>query len=180
MYRSIANSEGIKAVKTSFENFPRRTVATKVITTFLSLILALINFVFNCKNYLQIKGCAVGTSYAPAYANIFMDHFVRKYIYPCLEGLSPSYFRFIDDDIFFIWTGSKDQLITFLNDLNTKRNFIKFEYKLSQPSIPSLNTEVYIKNNKLYTKIYRKESDRQTFFHINSEDPISLKTQHTA
>ena len=149
MYRSIANSEGIKAVKTSFENFPRRTVATKVITTFLSLILALINFVFNCKNYLQIKGCAVGTSYSPAYANIFMDHFVRKYIYPCLEGLSPSYFRFIDDDIFFIWTGSKDQLITFLNDLNTDHISIKFERKILQLSILFLYTEVYI---KLYTK----------------------------
>ena len=108
-----------------------------------------------------------------------MDHFGRKYIYLFLDSFSLSYVRFIDN-IFFIWTGSKDQLITFLNDLNTKRNFIKFEYKLSQPSIPSLNTEVYIKNNKLYTKIYRKESDRQTFFHINSEDPISLKKQHTA
>ena len=34
---------------------------------------------------------------------------------------------------------------------------------------------VYIKNNKLYTKIYTKEIDRQNFLHINSEHPISLK-----
>ena len=55
------------------------------------------NFVFNCKNYLQIRGCAIGTIRAPAYANIFMDHYERKYIYPYLEGLSLSYLRFIDD-----------------------------------------------------------------------------------
>ena len=61
-------------------NFSRRTVGTKVITTFLSLILTLNNFLFNCKNYLQIKGCVMGTICAPAYANIFMDHFERKYI----------------------------------------------------------------------------------------------------
>ena len=73
----------------------------------------------------------MGTICAPEYANIFMDHFERKYIYPFLEGLSLSYLRFIDN-IFFIWTGSKDQLITFLNDLNTKHNSIKFEYKISQ------------------------------------------------
>ena len=78
LYTSILNSEGIKAVKTSLENFPRTTVATKVITTFLSLILTLNNFVFNCKNYLQIKGCTMGTICAPTYANIFMDHFERK------------------------------------------------------------------------------------------------------
>ena len=35
--------------------------------------------------------------------------------------------------------------------------------------------EVYIKNNKLYTKIYRNETDRQNVLNINSEHPISLK-----
>ena len=50
LYKSIPNSIGIKELKTSLENFPKRTVATKVITTFLSLILTLSNFVFNCKN----------------------------------------------------------------------------------------------------------------------------------
>ena len=77
-YTSIPNSKGIKAVKTSLANFPRRTVATKVIITLLSLILTLNNFVFNCKNYLEINGCAMGTICAPAYANVFMDHFERK------------------------------------------------------------------------------------------------------
>ena len=61
LYTTIPNSEVVKAVKTSLENFPRRTVATKVITTFLPLIFTLNNFAFNCKNYLQMKGCAMGT-----------------------------------------------------------------------------------------------------------------------
>ena len=65
----------------------------------------------------------MGPIFAPACANIFVDHFERKYIYPFLEGLSLSYLRFIDD-IFLIWTGSKHQLITFLSDLNTKNNSI--------------------------------------------------------
>ena len=77
--------------------------------------------------------------------------------------------------MFFIWTGSKDQLITFLNDLNTRHNSIKFEYKISQSCIPFLDMEVYIINNKPYTKIYRKERDRRNFLHINSEHPVSLK-----
>ena len=73
--RSFPNSEGIKAVKTSLESFPRIAVATKVITTFQLLILTLNSFVFNCKTYLEIKGCAMGTICAPAHTNIFMDHF---------------------------------------------------------------------------------------------------------
>ena len=125
------------------------------------------NFAFSRKNYLEIKGCT------PAYANIFMNHFERKYLYPFLEGLSLSYLRFIGD-IFFIWAGSKGHLIAFLNDLNIKHNSIKFEYKISQSSMPFLDTEVYIKNNKLYTKVYRKETSRQNFLHINPEQPVSL------
>ena len=46
-------------------------VITKVITAFLALILTLNNFIFNCNLYLQIKGCAIGTIWTPAYANKF-------------------------------------------------------------------------------------------------------------
>lgn len=57
-----------------------------------------------------------------------------------------------------------------LNELNTKHEFIKFEYLISKTSITFSDTEVYIKKNKLSTKICR------TFFSINSEYPKSLKS----
>ena len=47
------------------------------------------------------------------YANIFMDHFEKTYIYPFIQGLPLIYLRFIDD-IFFIWTGTKEQLTNFV------------------------------------------------------------------
>ena len=96
LYTNILNSEGIRAVETPLDNFPRKKIATKVITTFLSLILTLNNFVFNWKNYIQIKGCAMGTICAPSYANTFMDNFERKYISPFLQGLSLIYLRRCD------------------------------------------------------------------------------------
>ena len=79
LYKNIPNSDGIKALKTSLDNFPRKTIATKVITSFLSLNLTLNNFVFDCKKYIQIKGCAIGTICAPSYANIFMDYFKNPF-----------------------------------------------------------------------------------------------------
>ena len=39
------------------------------------------------------------------------------------------YLRYIDD-IFIIWNGTKEQLITFVNKLNKKHKTIKFEYKI--------------------------------------------------
>ena len=80
--------------------------ATKVITTFLALILTLNNFIFVCTHYLQIKRCAMGTICAPAYANIFMENFELKYIYPYIKHKTKIFIRFIND-LFMIWTGSE-------------------------------------------------------------------------
>ena len=74
-YTNIPNNE-------SYEKYKEKTVSTKVIITFLSLILTLNNFVFNCTHYLQTMGCAVGTICSPSYANIFMANFEAKHIYP--------------------------------------------------------------------------------------------------
>ena len=48
-------------------------IFNRVITMLLLLLLSLNNFVFNCQHYLQIRGCTVGTKWAPSYANIFME-----------------------------------------------------------------------------------------------------------
>ena len=177
LYTNIPNAEGLKSVKTSLEKYSKRTASTKVITTFLALKLTLNNFIFKFKNYLQIKGCAMGTICAPSYANIFMDHLERKFIYPFIKTFFLICLRFIDD-IFFIWTGSKTDLEKFLNALNTKHPSIKFEYEISREIISFLDTEIYIKNSKLHTKIFRKKTDHQTFLNVSSEHPKSLKKQH--
>ena len=85
-YTSIPNPEGIAAVKKAHERYQHKTVPTKVITTFLALILTLNNFMFNSKFYLQIKECAMGTICAPPYANIFMAYFKEKFIYPLIRN----------------------------------------------------------------------------------------------
>ena len=55
LYTNILSAEGISAVKRAFCNYSKKTTTTKVITTFLSLILTLNNFVFDCIHYLQMK-----------------------------------------------------------------------------------------------------------------------------
>ena len=65
LYTNNPNAGGIKSIKTSLEKYSERTASTKLITAFLALILTLNKFIFNCRNYLQIKGCAMGTIFAP-------------------------------------------------------------------------------------------------------------------
>ena len=129
---------------------------------------------FNSKKFLQTKGCAMGTICPPSYANMFIDHFERKYINPLIEGKSLTYFRYIDD-IFLIWTGTKNEFDQFFKDLNEKHPSIKFVYKASKDRIVFLDTAIYLHNGKLQTKTYRKETDRQYYLHIKSGHPKSLK-----
>ena len=51
LYTNIPNNKGIKAVETTLK---RKNFQTKVIISFLKLILTLNNFIFNCTNFLQI------------------------------------------------------------------------------------------------------------------------------
>ena len=73
-----------------------------------------------------------------------MDHFERIYISLFSQRLSLIYLKFIDD-IFFIWTGSKEQLIRNLDELsktkkikkkktNEKRIMITIKREKSPPS----------------------------------------------
>ena len=75
LYTNIPNNEGIAAVKKHLDRKKLTNASSIVITTFLTLILTLNNFVFNCINYLQTNGCAMGTKCAPSYANLFMGIF---------------------------------------------------------------------------------------------------------
>ena len=128
LYTNIPNSEGIAAVKNAYDNYLKKSIATKVITTFLAFILTLNNFIFNCKRYLQIKGCGMGTICAAAYANIFMASFESKIIYPFMKEKVITFLRFIDD-LFMIWTDAEEELLKFINELNQKYKTIKFYFK---------------------------------------------------
>ena len=74
---------------------------------------------------------AVGTICAPAYASIFMENFELKYICPDIKDKTKTFFMFIDD-LFMIWTGSEQELLDFMSELNKKHPLIKCEFKYSQ------------------------------------------------
>ena len=113
----------------------------------------------------------------PPFWTNFTDHFENKFIYPFIKRTSLVYLRFIDD-IFFIWTGNKKDLMKFLNELNSKDESFKFEHRISKTNLTLLDNAICIKNNKLYSKIYKKPpivkyfsiSNQNTLFFEKTED----------
>ena len=83
------------------------------------------------------------------------------------------------DNIFMIWTGAKEELLVFLENLNSKQKTIKFEHIIWHSNISFLDTFTYKNKNKtLQTTPYRKPTDQQSYLHAHSDHPKSLK-KHT-
>ena len=117
----------------------------------------------------------MSTICAPAYANIFVRKSEKLHIYPLLGNFSTFYSQFIDD-IFFLWNGTKTELIKFTDDLNQKHLTIKFEFTYARTGITFLNTKLYKNENRtLSTTIYRKPSDRCNFLRYKLAHPKALK-----
>ena len=139
--------------KKALDQKQNQSVASKVIVTLMSLILTLNNFVFNDKNYLQVRRCAMGTISAPPYANIFMGKFEESHIYPYIRHLFKLYLRYIND-LFLIWTGTKQQFEDFICNLNNQHPSIKFSYQISNISIDFLFTSLYKEQKTAHHNIY--------------------------
>ena len=174
LYTNIPNGEGIQAVRDSL-NASSSRIPTRVITTFLTLILTLNNFIFNGVNYLQTKGCAMGTKCAPTYANIFMGKFENTHIYPRISNKTRIFLRYMDD-LFFVWKGTEQELKHFLEEINKVHPTIKFDFKYSTTEIEFLDLKIFKDfSGKMFTKVYTKPTDRQAYLHKKSAHPNHLK-----
>ena len=105
--------------------------------------------------------------YAHLDANIFMDHFEKKYIYSFLYDSLTIYFSYElvlkrnSQSVWITWIKN-----TVPSSLNIKYHKLASHFLIQKP---------FIQNNKLVTKIYSKITDCKNLFHIDSEHPKSLK-----
>ena len=104
----------------------------------------------------------MGTKYASSYANIFMGWFAERLIFWFLTNLSDFYLRFTDD-IFLIWSGTITIFDNFLKKIHKSRFSISFEYEMSKTEINFLDTTVFKVDNKLQTKVYVRQTDKDIY-----------------
>ncbi len=82
--------------------------------------------------------------------------------------------RYIDD-IFFVWTGTAEELMDFLGFINSTTDFLRFTMEYSTQKINFLDLTIY-KNEfgGLDTTIYRKPLSRNTLLRADSHHPKQL------
>ena len=179
LYTNIPHDEGINYCSIALHQYYTTNLPIPVIhmRQLISFILKKNYFQFQNNFYLQIHGTAMGSPFAPNYANIFMDNIERQILDNAPNNNTPIlWLRFIDD-IFAIWTYGQDSLLKFFDHMNTIHPTIKFEMSHSRDRIPFLDTTVILTiTGHIETTLYRKPTDISPLLHAQSFHPINCKT----
>ena len=174
LYTNIETTEGLQAVRASFQDNPNKRRPDKELLQLLEINLTKNDFIFNSEYFLQVKGTAMGKKFAPSYANIFMAQWEESALKAC--KLKPlHYYRYLDD-IWGVWTHSDEKFQEFLSTLNTHRESIKIKSTSSKTSVDFLDTttfkgEKFTESGALDIKVFFKETDTHALLHKTSFHP---------
>ena len=142
LYTNMDIERTLAVTRRALISHPQPDRPDEHILTLLELTLRNNDFTFNGQFYLQICGTAMGMgkTYAAALADLYMEEFddraMDEYdIKPLL------YSRFLDD-IFFVWTGTLQQLLDYEKYLNSLIPDIKVTLNYSQETVNFLDTTI--------------------------------------
>ena len=135
-------------------------------------------FEFNDNYFAQVKGTAMGTKIAPAYAGLFMAQMEEDFLAAQDEETHNSlvlWKRFIDD-IVAIWRGDKDRVLRFLHRLDDSDPDIKFTWTIDSRRINYLDVDAYKghrfdETGRLDTRTHIKETNSFQYVHASSIHP---------
>lgn len=173
LYTNMNLNRTIAVAKRALAKNPQPHRPDKFLIQLLELTLRNNDFRFNEEIFLQKYGTAMGKTYAPSLANLYLIDFDKQAtmgfrIRPHL------YFRFLDD-IFFIWPGSLEELKEFENFLNSIIPDIKITLTAHETEINFLDTTVFKHHTdgttSLQTKVFFKSTDTHQLLHTISYHP---------
>ena len=154
LYTMIPNRAGLHAAKEALDEFrpdPRVKPSNDSFLQLLELVLTKNNFKLNGEDYLQVGGTSLGTNAAPSYASTIIGKFDEDFVYNY-----PNQHLFGEDTlmiVFFLWTGTEDNLNNFIKYLNSYDPNNTFTFEKSQHSFHFLDTTGYLKDHELRTNL---------------------------
>lgn len=184
LYSNIRPELGHDAMNYWIDNFydGNNRIPATLIKESCKLVLENNSFEFCGENYLQISGTAMGTKFAPNYANLVLG-FLEQKLHSQIKGsygdaiatkLKTKYMRYLDD-VFIIWDttdGSFQPIFDMLNKMDPK---IAFTCDSSGDTATFLDVKITKVNNKVITDIHYKETDTKQYLQYNSHHPRHIK-----
>ena len=180
LYTNIPQEEGIKVVCNYYNDHyqPNPPIPTSTLGDLMKLILKENLFHFNGKHFLQTHGIAMGTKMTVAFSVIFMAHVEKQLLLSSPH--KPISWKKCIDDIFSVWTSSKQEIDSFIDFANRFHTTIKFTCEMSSEHAVFLDTEVFkgprfASNKILDVQTHFKATETLKYTHFSSCHPLSVK-----
>ena len=133
------------------------------------------HFLFDGKLYHQKDGVAMGFPLGPLFAVIFLSFHEHAWLADCPHSFKPISYRRYVDDCFLIFQ-SKEQVIPFLDYLNSKHPNIQFTHELENDgSLSFLDINITRTNGRFSTSVFHKPNSTGLFTNFNSFIPMTYK-----
>ena len=171
LYPSIPNEEGLRFLRNTLDKRSNKKVTTDTLIELAELVLQNNYFEFNERYLKQIRGTAIGTKFAPPYAIIYMAALEEDFLETLIK--KPWLWWKYINDIFVIWQHGEDELKIFLEKLNNFHPSIKFTCEYSREKVNYLDVQVIVREGKLITDLYVKQTDSHQYL-----DPSSCHPYH--
>ena len=185
LYSNIPHEYGLEAIEYWLDKFPEslhRRFPKEFVLESVKFILENNNLNFDNEYFNQIKGTAMGTIFAPTYANLTMGFFELTFYDLCKdrfgEYLKNFFFencsRFLDDCETLLEENkiNPNDLLCILNSINPS---IQFTMEFSKDAIPFLDTFIKRNNDKIWMDIYYKPTDTHRCLPFSSNHPKHCK-----
>ncbi|XP_049834002.1 uncharacterized protein LOC126278150 [Schistocerca gregaria] len=172
LYTNILYVQGLAVMEHFLScRSPATLPKTSFLITLASFILTHNFFTFEGQTYQQLKGTAMGTRMAPSYPSLFMGRLEEAFLVS-QACQSKVWYKF-NDDIFMIWTHSKE-LQNFLSNLNSFGS-IRFTWSYSKSHATFLDVDLHLFNGQLHTFVHIKPINKQQYLHYDSCHPFHIK-----
>ena len=144
-------------------------------TNLLTMTVKNCHFLFDGKVYHQKDGVAMGSPLGLLFANIFLSFHERTWLADCHHTFKPMFYRRYVDDCFLIFQ-SKEQIIPFLDYLNSKHSNVQFTHELeNNGSLSLLDINVTRTNGRFSTSVFHKPTSTGLFTNFNSFIPMTYR-----
>ena len=175
LYSNIPHEEGLEALRFYLEQREDKSVSTQSLLDLARIVLENNFFGFGEEIFHQILGTAMGTKFAPKYANMFMGQLEQR-LMESLPHKPHTWWRFLDD-IFCIWTGTREQLNEMYEMMNDFHPTIKFTMDVMEGNkIPFLDVMVKLEeDNTTSTDVFYKPTDTHQYLMTTSCHPEHVK-----
>ena len=149
-----------------------------ILKQIIRIILSQTFFSFDNKYYIQNYGITMGAPSSVKLANITLYKHLLKISHNYTKP-GPSIQLHLIDDIFGVWNDSEAELLEWVKFLNDSHATIQFTIEHSKTHISFLDTLVYLEDNKIKTRLYKKTCRQQTILTLQQRTSATCKESHS-